>query len=196
MNKKILIGNIIAVTILIGVSFTSVVGYNSVEYNIGVSPLFNIRSSRAIDEARQNLSCKYVGKGEKNSILFPTRNGELSLIYKVIKKINQIGNNFIGLNIQQANLIYFDKEINNKNFQVNVNNLDQILQNNKDITHHLYDEFDNPIIKPFTIYRPIYLLIVLIFILIFGFYLSFISLYAGVTCDPCCFIYDPKTFRI
>ena len=42
MNNKILIGSIASVVILILVSFTSVVGYNSVESDVKVSPLFNI----------------------------------------------------------------------------------------------------------------------------------------------------------
>ena len=37
MNKKILIGSIIAVAILILVSFSSVVGYNSVESDLDIS---------------------------------------------------------------------------------------------------------------------------------------------------------------
>ena len=58
MNKKILIGSIIAVTILIGVSFTSVVGYRSVASDVKASPLFNIRTSRAIDEEEKGLRCE------------------------------------------------------------------------------------------------------------------------------------------
>jgi len=50
MNKKILLGSILSVAILILVSFTSVLGYNSVDSDVKASPLFNIRSSRAIDE--------------------------------------------------------------------------------------------------------------------------------------------------
>ncbi len=73
MNNKILIGSIIAVAILIGVSFTSVVGYNSIESDKKLSPLFNIRTSRAVDKDSKDLSCEYVGKGEDTNNLF-TRN--------------------------------------------------------------------------------------------------------------------------
>jgi len=74
MNKKILIGSIIAVTVLIGVSFTSVVGHRSVASDVKASPLFNIRSSRAIDEESEELSCAYVGKGNNINLLLPIRN--------------------------------------------------------------------------------------------------------------------------
>ena len=52
MDKKILIGSIIAVAILVLVSFTGVVGYQTTKSStIDVaSPLFTVRSSRAIDK--------------------------------------------------------------------------------------------------------------------------------------------------
>ncbi len=71
MNKKILIGSILVVVILILVSFTSVVGYNNVESNKILSPLFNIRSNRAIDKESKDLTCDYVGKGEEITISLP-----------------------------------------------------------------------------------------------------------------------------
>jgi hypothetical protein len=71
MDQKILIGSIIKVSLLVGVSFTSVVGYRSVESNIGVSPLFNIRSSRAIDEESKDLISDYVGKNNEIFYKFP-----------------------------------------------------------------------------------------------------------------------------
>ena len=80
MNKKILIGSIIAVTVLIGVSFTSVVGYRSVESNVKASPLFNIRSSRAVEKDSKVLSNDYVGKGEEIGIPVQKRDNRTELI--------------------------------------------------------------------------------------------------------------------
>jgi hypothetical protein len=60
MNNKILTGSIIAVAILILVSFTSVVGYSSVESDGKSSPLFNVRSSRAIDKNGKVFTTDYV----------------------------------------------------------------------------------------------------------------------------------------
>jgi hypothetical protein len=87
MKKKILIGSIIAVTILVGVSFTSVVGYRSVESNVQASPLFTIRSSRAIDEESEDLSCKYVGKEKTSFITIPKRDNKDLLGQKIINNI-------------------------------------------------------------------------------------------------------------
>ena len=56
MNKKILIGNIIAVAILVLVSFTGVIGYQTTKSSTiaRASPLFAVRSNRAIDEERKD----------------------------------------------------------------------------------------------------------------------------------------------
>ena len=73
MNKKILIGCIIAVVILILVSFTGVVGYQTTKSSdvARTSPLFSIRSTRAIDKESKDLTCDYVGKGVENSLSIP-----------------------------------------------------------------------------------------------------------------------------
>jgi len=70
MNKKILIGSIIAVVILVLVSFTGVVGYQTTKSSTiaKASPLFTVRSSRAIDEESEDLSCDYIGKGKPTLI--------------------------------------------------------------------------------------------------------------------------------
>ncbi len=90
MNKKILIGSIIGVAILVGVSLTSVVGYNSVTSDVKASPLFTVRSSRAIDEESEDLSCDYVGKGEEINILIPTRNNRKELFDRYIDIIRKM----------------------------------------------------------------------------------------------------------
>ena len=67
MKKVLMLGVTGAVIIiLIMVSFTSVVGYRSVESEVKASPLFHIRTSRAIDVETEDLTCDYVGKGEES----------------------------------------------------------------------------------------------------------------------------------
>jgi len=90
MNKKIIIGSIIAVVILIGVSLTSVIGYSSVKSNsiAETSPLFDIRTNRAIGEEKKELTCNYVGK--ENTLLFPKRDDRIVLTKKVIDTIGKM----------------------------------------------------------------------------------------------------------
>jgi hypothetical protein len=105
MNNKILIGSIIAIAVLIGVSFTSVVGYKSVTSDVKASPLFNIRCSRAIDEKSGDLSCEYVGKGEEIEIPIPMRDSRIVFLKKFIdrvskmddKELNMLKTSFINL---------------------------------------------------------------------------------------------------
>ena len=81
MIKKILLGSIIAVIILVLVSFTGVVGYQTTKSSTiaKASPLFNVRTSRAIDEENKDLTCDYVGKGKEINILLPARNSKVEL---------------------------------------------------------------------------------------------------------------------
>jgi len=87
MKKYTFIGSTIAVTILIGVSFTSVVGYISVASGVKISPLFNIRTSRAIDEESEDVSFEYVGKGEEITLSLPKRENDSEIILHFIEVI-------------------------------------------------------------------------------------------------------------
>jgi hypothetical protein len=71
MKYKILIGVTIAICILVGVSFTSVVGYRSVEYDEKASPLFNIRTNKALNKNTNTLDSNYVGKNNEIFYKFP-----------------------------------------------------------------------------------------------------------------------------
>ena len=62
INKKILVGSIIAVAILISVSFTSVIVYNIFKSDVKESPPFTIRTNRAIDEESNDFYCQNVNR--------------------------------------------------------------------------------------------------------------------------------------
>jgi len=72
MNKKILVGSIGAVIIVVLAGFTSVVGVNSaMTYDEKISPLFNLRAEKALnDENKEAIKTDYIG-GEKNTLLIP-----------------------------------------------------------------------------------------------------------------------------
>jgi hypothetical protein len=90
MNKKILLVSIIAVVILVLVSFTGVVGYQTTKSSTiaKISPLFNIRTSRALGEESKDIACNYVGKG--NTLPFPERDDRTILTQKIIDRISKI----------------------------------------------------------------------------------------------------------
>jgi len=91
MNKKILIGSIIAVVILVLVSFTGVVGYQTTKSTIArASPLFSVRSSRAIDEESRDLTCDYIGKGEEITIPLLKRDNKTFLLQQIIDRISKM----------------------------------------------------------------------------------------------------------
>ena len=86
MDRKILVGSIVAVAILVGVSFTSVVGYSSVKSNSGKeSPLFKVRSDRAIGEESKILTSNYASK--ENTLPFPNLNDRSGSVNKIVNSI-------------------------------------------------------------------------------------------------------------
>jgi hypothetical protein len=90
MNRKILFGSIIALCILVGVSFTSAVGYRSIASDVKASPLFNIRSSRAIDEESGDFTTDYVGNGHTINLIIPDKDDEKEKMRNTIGIIQEL----------------------------------------------------------------------------------------------------------
>ena len=104
MNNKILISSIIAVAILILVSFTGVVGYQITKSSTidKVSPLFFVRSSRAIDEENNNIVCNYVGKENSINIYIPDKTDDLEYIdasINFIQRMNDINLKYLAIKL-------------------------------------------------------------------------------------------------
>ena len=92
MRKDILIGSIIAVVILVLVSFTGVVGYQTTKSSTftKASPLFSVRSNRALDKQSKDFACNYVGKGKSTPITIPKRDGRTASFHKAQRLIDII----------------------------------------------------------------------------------------------------------
>ena len=91
MKKKILIGSLIAVALLTLVSFSSVVGYNSVESDSKIaSPLFGIRTNRAINKEQDVITSDYIGKGKATNILLPRMKDKTELVEKFVNFIRDM----------------------------------------------------------------------------------------------------------
>ncbi len=148
MNKKILIGSIIAVAILIGVSFTSVVGYRSGASDVKASPLFNIRSSRVIDEESEELSCNYIGRGEESILSIPKRFDNIELVQKFIDNIRTMDDKTFNKFLYQL-ITQIQKRTDIKNVNINEliiaihqirNNPDKIITDNSDYSPFTYNK--------------------------------------------------------
>jgi hypothetical protein len=82
INKKILICCIIAVALIVGVSFTSVVGFQSVESNFESSPLLILRSERVIDKESKDCNCLAIS--ENIQIIIYKLLARLQFIFNII----------------------------------------------------------------------------------------------------------------
>ncbi len=141
MRKDILIGSIIAVVILVLVSFTGVVGYQTTKSSTiaKASPLFSIRSKRAIDEESKDLTCDYVGKGNGIDILLPIKNSKAESLDRFLNIIRTMDDKsfdrFVKIviaNINQNNKIN-DVEVNDKEIAVMLSQLrdnSEVIKNN------------------------------------------------------------------
>jgi hypothetical protein len=96
MNKYPLIGvSICAVVLLVLASLTNVVGYQSVHSSaVPDSPLFSIRTQRAIDqENKGTLTSDYLGKGMNHNLLILPRISETDTLREVINRIKTMDDN-------------------------------------------------------------------------------------------------------
>ena len=121
MKKKILIGSIIAVALLTLVSFSSVVGYQSVKSDIKTnSPLFSVRNSKG------DVSSNYLGKEDEIDILLPKRNDEVVLIERFINIIQKMDEDTFGNFLNKyINHVKQNDEINNAG--INEEELEEII---------------------------------------------------------------------
>jgi len=188
MNNKILIGSIIAVVILVLVSFTGVVGYQTTKSSTiaRASPLFSVRSKRAIDEETEDLTCDYVGNGEESILSIPKRNDgarSLKKAQRLIDIISRMDNKtFVRFLNLLTNQILKKNEHDNLNInEVTItikklrNNPDKIILDNSDKNYNFFT-WNNLIIFPTICWFPgcipvLILLIPLALIVILDFFL-------------------------
>ena len=132
MNKKILIGSIIAVAILVLVSFTGVVGFQTTKSSTiaKASPLFTVRSSRAIDEESKDIACDYVGKGEETAIRFSTSDNRYALLQKAIYRIYKMDDKTFNRFVE---VITRHLHTDNEYYEGNVYKILQLIWNAPDI---------------------------------------------------------------
>ncbi len=98
MKKNILIGgSFVAVILIVLASFTSVVGYSSLDKNSNYinSPLFTIRTQKAIDNNRAQITSQYIGKDRELFISIPLRDVDSFFSFRVINRISKFNDDQI-----------------------------------------------------------------------------------------------------
>ena len=91
MKKKIVLGSIFAVVILIFLSFTNVVGYRTNNSDsVEKSLLFSVRTRRATEQDDNLYSSNYIDKGKDVGFSIPKRDNRKALLLDVIARISQM----------------------------------------------------------------------------------------------------------
>ena len=115
MKKKILIGSIIAVAIIILVSFTSVVGYRSVKSDSKIdSPLFSIRNKKG------EISSNFIGKGKAINIPLHRKNDKAELVEKIVNRIKMMNEKSLE---RVTDIIFYKLESDEKIVHTNRNDI-------------------------------------------------------------------------
>ncbi len=137
MNKKILLGSIIAVVILVLVSFTGVVGYQTTKSSTiaRASPLFSIRSKRAIDEESKDLTSDYVGKGEESVLSIPRLDTRRALLIDRISRMDDKSYNM--LLAQTINYLTIRNQLKDKNIGKIITSIHYLRNNPEQIKEYL-----------------------------------------------------------
>jgi len=140
MEKKILLGSIVAVVVIVLTSFTSVVGFQSRDTSkVLFSPLFRIRSKKAIDtELKDSIIFNYIGMEKEIILPITTSDSKSLLIRKSLKSINEM-EQFEFLSFKSQLNLYIEKnhevseqEMNELiNFIENVRNKDDFFYTNE-----------------------------------------------------------------
>ena len=141
MENKILLGSIIAVVILVLVSFTGVVGYKTTSSTIArVSPLFSIRSKRAIEKDSKDITCDYVGKGEAVSFPLPTLNSRNKLIQNGLEIFRGLDEDSFNRFVEVfRNRLHNDKEV--ENIGNLINSLKQLNDTSNELISDILDDY-------------------------------------------------------
>lgn len=91
MNQIRLIGGSLGVVILFVLgSLSTVVGYQSVKSTVNDSPLFTVRTQRAVHQQRNILTAQYLGMGKGNLLQFPFKDNQSEQLKKVIDIIRKM----------------------------------------------------------------------------------------------------------
>ena len=90
MNKKIMLGSIVAVVIIVLTAFTSVVGFQTTKSTIiKGSPLFSVRTQRATNtQDSKTITSEYIGKRNPIAIPFPPKNTASLLFQNAVDGIS------------------------------------------------------------------------------------------------------------
>jgi hypothetical protein len=87
-HKLLLVGSIVAVVVLVLAGLSPVVSFNTAQSSAVSSPLFRVRTNRAVEQEESGLSCAYIG--QRDTFLLPTRDTSIQQIQKVFKFIQGI----------------------------------------------------------------------------------------------------------
>jgi len=114
-KKKIIIGSIGAVVLILLTSFTIVIGKQDNNKTIANSPLFAIRIQKTINGEQKSVTSHYLGKGKESKISSIYRDIRIESIQKIIERISKMSDAQLA---ELAGLIGCNKMVNENRQQL------------------------------------------------------------------------------
>jgi len=114
-KKKIIIGSIGAVVLILLTSFTIVIGKQANNGTTTNSPLFSIRIQKTIKGEQESVTSYYLGRGRESEISIIYRDNRIESLQKIIEKINKMSDAQLA---ELAGLIGCNKMVNENRQQI------------------------------------------------------------------------------
>jgi hypothetical protein len=142
-QKLLLCGSILAVIVLILAGLSPVVSFNTAKSSAVSSPLFRVRTNRAVEQEDNGLNCAYIGQGD--TFLFPKRDSNIKQMQLVVERIqgmdDETFNRFLESIVQRYRQLHTEIGIS---LETIITELIQIRKNPKDsMTHYILSEQNN-----------------------------------------------------
>lgn len=189
MKTKLVVGSIIAVVILILLSFTSVVGFQSVKSDSKIaSPLFRIRNQKG------EITSNYIRKGDTVGIYFPAEKSKIASVQGVIVKIRNMNDDENNKFIDYIHNNFYSKSIiEEREFNNLVILLEKIRNNPYEFMSNVQLDnegfFTTLAMSKYALYKELFvgillsiILLIIIFIAFYAYLLKQISISFSETC--------------
>jgi hypothetical protein len=114
-KKKIIIGSIGAVVLILLTSFTVVIGKQANSETITNSPLFAIRIQKTINGEQKQITSYYLGKGKESKLSIFNRDIRIESLQKIIERISKMSDAQLA---ELAGVIGSNKMVNENRQQI------------------------------------------------------------------------------
>jgi hypothetical protein len=133
-QKLLLCGSIIAVVVLVLAGLSPVVSFTTANSSAVSSPLFQVRTQRAVEQDSSGLNCAYIGQGD--TFLLPRRDSNIKKLQLVVERIQGMDDDTFNWFVEQVAYRY---QIHRNEMKTSFNEMITVLYQIRDNPEVLYE---------------------------------------------------------